>query len=94
MVKWWKGLLGMEVSAVKVSRRLAKTPAIVVAGEYGWTANMERIIAAQAVSGAQQEELQMKRGGRVLEVNPRHPLVEDLFSKARHGNLHIWSTLR
>ena len=83
MVKWWKELLGREVSSVKVSRRLAKTPAIVVAGEYGWTANMERIIMAQAISGTQQDELQMKRGARVLEVNARHPLVEDLFAKVR-----------
>ena len=81
MVKWWKELLGGEVSAVRVSRRLAKTPAIVVAGEYGWTANMERIIMAQAISGSQQEEVQMKRGARVLEVNARHPLVEELFAK-------------
>lgn len=81
MGKWWKDLLGGEVSAVKVSRRLAKTPAIVVAGEYGWTANMERIIMAQAISGSQQEEVQAKRGARVLEVNARHPLVEELYTK-------------
>ena len=81
LVKWWKELLTGEVSAVKVSRRLSKTPAIVVAGEYGWTANMEKIIMAQAISGTQQSELQMKRGARVLEVNARHPLVEELFKK-------------
>ena len=87
MVKWWKELLGGEVSAVRVSRRLAKTPAIVVAGEYGWTANMERIIMAQAISGSQQEEVQMKRGARVLEVNARHPLVEELFALVGHCKL-------
>ncbi len=80
-MKWWKELLGGDVSAVRVSRRLAKTPAIVVAGEYGWTANMERIIMAQAVSASQQQEVEMKRGARVLEVNARHPLVEELFTK-------------
>ena len=51
--KWWRELLGGDVSTVKVSRRLAKTPAIVVAGEYGWSANLERIMLSQAVSDAQ-----------------------------------------
>ena len=89
LVKWWRELLKGEVSAVKVSRRLAKTPAIVVAGEYGWTANMERIIMAQAISPTQLDEMQVKRGARILEVNPRHPLVEELFAKVINLNWNL-----
>ena len=49
LVAWWKELLGRDVSSVKVSRRLAKSPAIVVASQHGWTANMERIMRAQVL---------------------------------------------
>ena len=80
LVQWWKELLGGEVSSVKVSRRLAKSPAIVVTGQYGWSANLERIMRAQAVAESR-PELSMGKGQKVLEVNPRHPLVEELRAK-------------
>ena len=44
---WWSDLLGQAVTAVKVSDRLATSPAIVVTSQYGWSANMERIMKAQ-----------------------------------------------
>lgn len=49
MVAWWKEVLGSAVSAVKVSTRLASSPAIVVTSKYGWSANMERIMKAQVI---------------------------------------------
>ena len=49
MVAWWKEVLGSAVSAVKVSSRLASSPAIVVTSKYGWSANMERIMKAQVI---------------------------------------------
>ncbi len=47
LVSWWKKVLGEEVQSVKVSNRLTTTPCVVVAGKYGQSANMERIIRAQ-----------------------------------------------
>ena len=81
-MQWWKELLGGDVSSVKVSRRLAKSPAIVVTGQYGWSANLERIMRAQAVAESR-PELSYGKGQKVLEVNPRHPLVEELRAKVR-----------
>ena len=51
VVAWWKEVLGSAVSAVKVSARLASSPAIVVTSKYGWSANMERIMKAQVGAG-------------------------------------------
>ena len=54
VVAWWKEVLGSAVSAVKVSARLASSPAIVVTSKYGWSANMERIMKAQVGTGVRQ----------------------------------------
>ncbi|GFH24560.1 heat shock protein 90B, partial [Haematococcus lacustris] len=47
LTSWWKTVLGSAVSSVKVSSRLSTTPCVVVAGKYGQSANMERIMRAQ-----------------------------------------------
>jgi HSP90 family molecular chaperone len=47
LTKWWKNVLGDAVTSVKVSTRLATTPCVVVAGKFGQSANMERIMRAQ-----------------------------------------------
>jgi hypothetical protein len=75
LAAWWKTALGPDsgVSAVKVSRRLAAAPCVLVAGKYGWSATMERIARAQALGDG--DKAAHMRGQRTLEVNPRHPLV-------------------
>ena len=61
--------------------RLATSPAIVLTTKYGWSANMERIMKAQALSdGSQQNHM---RGMKSLEVNPHHPLIQQLKAQAR-----------
>lgn len=47
LTTWWKEVLGTSVTGVKVSSRLATSPAIVVTSQYGWSANMERIMKSQ-----------------------------------------------
>jgi heat shock protein beta len=83
LLKWWKEKLTGKVSAVRASSRLASTPCVVVASKFGQTANMERIMRAQALGGGGggAGTASYMRGQRVLEVNPRHPLVRQLLAK-------------
>lgn len=50
LTSWWKEQLGAKVSNVKLSKRLASTPAVVVASKWGQSAHMEKIMKA-SVSG-------------------------------------------
>ncbi|KAJ0025769.1 hypothetical protein Pint_09363 [Pistacia integerrima] len=77
LTKWWKGTLASEnVDDVKISNRLADTPCVVVTSKYGWSANMERIMQSQTLSDASKQAYM--RGKRVLEINPRHPIIKEL----------------
>ncbi|KAL7244810.1 hypothetical protein ACSBR2_000214 [Camellia fascicularis] len=77
LTKWWKGALAVEnVDDVKLSNRLADTPCVVVTSKYGWSANMERIMQSQTLSDASKQAYM--RGKRVLEINPRHPIIKEL----------------
>lgn len=79
LTKWWKDVLGGGVEAVKVSNRLTSTPCVVVTGQYGWSANMERIVMSQALGDAERQAYM--KGRRSLEINPNHPMISQL--KAR-----------
>ncbi|KAL6574412.1 heat shock protein 90 [Orobanche hederae] len=77
LTKWWKGALASDnVDDVKLSNRLADTPCVVVTSKYGWSANMERIMQSQTLSDANKQAYM--RGKRVLEINPRHPIIKEL----------------
>ncbi|KAL4859660.1 Endoplasmin [Chlorella vulgaris] len=76
LAKWWKESLGSAVENVKVSKRLATTPCVVVSSKYGWSATMEKIARAQTLGDA--DRAKYMRGQRSLEINPRHPLIREL----------------
>ncbi|KAL4280105.1 hypothetical protein GQ457_03G038080 [Hibiscus cannabinus] len=77
LTKWWKGALASEnVDEVKISNRLDNTPCVVVTSKFGWSANMERIMQSQTLSDASKQAYM--RGKRVLEINPRHPIIKEL----------------
>ena len=77
LTKWWKeSLAGENVDDVKISNRLADTPCVVVTSKFGWSANMERIMQSQTLSDAKKQAYM--RGKRVLEINPRHPIIKEL----------------
>lgn len=63
-------------SLVQVSNRLADTPAVVVTSKYGWSANMERIMQAQTLADPRKQSFM--RGKRILEINPKHPIIKGL----------------
>ena len=69
-----------DVESVKVSNRLVTTPCSVVTSKYGWSANMERIMKAQALSD--DSRASYMRGKKTLEINPRHPLIKTLRDRA------------
>ncbi|KAK8509986.1 hypothetical protein V6N13_118527 [Hibiscus sabdariffa] len=77
LTKWWKNALASDnVDEVKISNRLDNTPCVVVTSKYGWSANMERIMQSQTLSDASKQAYM--RGKRILEINPRHPIIKEL----------------
>jgi heat shock protein 90kDa beta len=76
LIKWLKKLYGTNVMRVVISKRLGSAPAIASSSEYGHSANMERIMRAQAFNHGQQEF--SLKAMRIFEINPRHPLVVKL----------------
>ncbi|KAL0438406.1 UNVERIFIED_CONTAM: Endoplasmin [Sesamum latifolium] len=77
LTKWWKGALASEnIDDVKISNRLSDSPCVVVTSKYGWSSNMERIMQSQTLSDASKQAYM--RGKRVLEINPRHPIIKEL----------------
>ncbi|KAJ7567594.1 hypothetical protein O6H91_02G154400 [Diphasiastrum complanatum] len=80
LTNWWKDVLTSDkVEGVKVSNRLANTPGVVVTSKYGWSANMERIMQAQTLTDPSKQGYM--RSKRILEVNPKHPIIKELREK-------------
>jgi heat shock protein beta len=79
LTDYMKKVLGDKVEKVTVSARLTDSPAVVVASKFGWSANMERIMRAQALGDARSAEYM--RGRRSMEINPDHPIIKALAEK-------------
>lgn len=80
LTRYLKDLFGSKIGKVTVSNRLDSTPAVIVTGQYGHSANMERIMRAQTF--ADPTALKTMAAQRVLELNPRHPLIVELGNAA------------
>jgi len=81
LTKFLKELFAGKVGKVSVSQRVDTTPAVIVTGAYGNTANMERIMRAQTF--ANPESVKQMTASRTLELNPRHPIIVELNNLAQ-----------
>lgn len=80
LCKVMKNILDVKVEKVLVSNRLVDSPCCIVTSQYGWTANMERIMKAQALRDA--STMGYMAAKKHLEINPDHAVIETLREKA------------
>jgi molecular chaperone HtpG len=80
LCKVMKDILDKKVEKVVVSNRLVNSPCCIVTSQYGWTANMERIMKAQALRDT--STMGYMAAKKHLEINPDHSIVETLRTKA------------
>merc|ERR1719152_987819 len=76
LLDYSKDLLGKKVEKVQISKHLVQSPVVVLSADYGWTAQMEKVMKSQAF--ADQSKFEFMKSKRVFEVNPRHPVIVEL----------------
>merc|ERR1719162_1955999 len=93
LTDWWKDKLsdftekgelkdaGVKIEAVSISKRLTDSPVVVVTSQFGYSAQQEKIMKAQAFQN--KDQISMMSGRKTLEINPNHPVVVDLLSKVK-----------
>merc|ERR1711985_222170 len=93
LTDWWKETLteltekgamkeaGVKVEKVEISKRLTESPVVVVTSQFGYSAQQEKIMKAQAFQN--KDQIQMMSGRKTLEINPNHPVVVDLLAKVK-----------
>ncbi len=80
---YFKSVLPIEVEKVIVSNRLGSHPCVLSTTEYGWTANMQRIVKAQTFG--KQDHMSFMMGKKILEINPKHDIIQKLKYKIDSG---------
>merc|ERR1712115_481374 len=80
LCKVMKDILDKKVEKVVVSNRLVNSPCCIVTSQYGWTANMERIMKAQALRDT--STMGYMAAKKHLEINPDHSIIENLRQRA------------
>merc|ERR1719446_1537145 len=93
LTDWWKEKLtdltekgamkdaGVKIEAVSISKRLTDSPVVVVTSQFGYSAQQEKIMKAQAFQN--KDQISMMSGRKTLEVNPNHPVIVDLLQKVK-----------
>lgn len=79
LTKWWKSVLEKSVSGVELSRRLTDAPLTVVSSKYGYSAQQEKMMKAQALNHGERD----MGGKKTLEINANHPIIVDLLQKVK-----------
>merc|ERR1711935_303803 len=87
LTDWWKETLteitekgvmkdsGVKVEKVEISKRLTDSPVVVVTSQFGYSAQQEKIMKAQAFQN--KDQLSMMSGRKTLEINPKHAVIAD-----------------
>jgi len=93
LTDWWKEKLtdytekgamkdaGVKIEKVELSKRLTDSPVVVVTSQFGYSAQQEKIMKAQAFQN--KDQMGMMAGRKTLEINANHPVVIDLLSKIK-----------
>merc|ERR1719231_1299576 len=74
-----KDTLGKKVEKVSISKHLVQSPVVVLSADYGWTAQMEKVMKSQAF--ADQSKFEFMKSKRMFEINPRHPMIVELNNR-------------
>merc|ERR1711935_279862 len=93
LTDWWKEKLtdytekgamkdaGVKIEKVELSKRLTDSPVVVVTSQFGYSAQQEKIMKAQAFQN--KDQMGMMAGRKTLEVNANHPVIVDILSKIK-----------
>merc|ERR1712217_996813 len=93
LTDWWKEKLteltekgamkdaGVKIEKVEISKRLTDSPVVVVTSQFGYSAQQEKVMKAQAFQN--KDQLSMMSGRKTLEINPNHPVIADLLTKVK-----------
>merc|ERR1719329_1199884 len=81
LLDYAKEHLGKKVEKVQISKHLVNSPVVVLSADYGWTAQMEKVMKSQAF--ADQSKFEFMKSKRMFEINPRHPMIVELNGRLK-----------
>merc|ERR1711957_100035 len=84
LLDYTKEPLGKKVEKVQISKHLVNSPVVVLSADYGWTAQMEKVMKSQAF--ADQSKFEFMKSKRMFEINPRHPMIVELNSRVKDSS--------
>lgn len=82
LTKWMQSALSDVVESVVISNRLTTSPCAITTGAFGWTANAERLFAAQNFQDKADPMVKMMmEAKKIMEINPGHPLISRMLER-------------